>query len=166
MSLIEVLQQLAKSAGQNKEQHIEQVAQQAPPDLFGKGIAEAFRSDQTPAFNQMVGQMFGQSSATQQAGIVNQLIKAVGPAVLAAAVGGALGKMLKTGQTEVTPEQAKQISQADIEKLAGAAQQHSPTVIDQAAAFYAEHPTLVKVLGGVAAAIAINKMRDQLLDRR
>ena len=36
------------------EQHFDQIAQQASPDVMRQGIADALRSDQTPPLGQMV----------------------------------------------------------------------------------------------------------------
>jgi hypothetical protein len=35
--------------------------------VVGQGVADAFRSDQTPPFAQMMGRLFGQSSPQQRA---------------------------------------------------------------------------------------------------
>lgn len=40
----------------------------------------------------MVGQMLGQSNATQQAGLLNQILVSLGLAALSALAGGALGR--------------------------------------------------------------------------
>ncbi|MEJ7711337.1 MAG: hypothetical protein WKF84_16110 [Pyrinomonadaceae bacterium] len=49
---------------------------------FSQGLAEAFRSDQTPPFGNMLGQLFGQSNGPQRASILNTLISLAGPALL------------------------------------------------------------------------------------
>src|SRR3979409_146740 len=62
MGLLDMLQQYVDAApGQPigaASDHFQQVAQSAPPQVVGQGIAEALRSDQTPPFSQMVGQLF------------------------------------------------------------------------------------------------------------
>jgi hypothetical protein len=92
MGLLDILQQAV--SGANPDAHFDQVAKQASTDELGAGLAAAMRSDQTPAFGNMVGQMFGQSSSTQQAGVLNQILATLGPAALSAAAGGALGRNL------------------------------------------------------------------------
>ena len=162
MSLMDLLQQVAGSSMAGNGQHFDQVAQQASPDLLGHGLAEAFRSDATPPFGNMVGQLFGQSNGGQQAGLLNQLIAAAGPAVLASVAGGVLGKMLQPGATQLTPAQASQLSPDQVSQIAARAEQNSSGVIDQIGRFYADHPTLVKTVGGAALAIAMAKMKDRL----
>lgn len=75
------------------EQDFDQVAQNADPEMLEQGLSHAFRSDQTPPFGNMVGQMFGQADSGQRAGMLNQLIGALGPAVIGSILGGRAGGM-------------------------------------------------------------------------
>lgn len=75
------------------EQDFDQISQNADPDMLEQGLSHAFRSDQTPPFGNMVGQMFGQADSGQRAGMLNQLIGALGPAVLGSILGGRAGGM-------------------------------------------------------------------------
>ena len=159
MGLLDLLQQ---ALGGNAETHFDQVAQQAPPEQLGAGLAAAMRSDQTPPFGDMVSQMFGQSSPTQQAGVLNQILAALGPAAATGLAGGALGRMLAPGQSQVTPEQASQLSPAQVSEIAAQAEQTHPGVVDQVSQFYAHHSGLIKVLGGAALAVALAKMKNNL----
>ena len=60
--------------------HFHEVAQNAPPQVVRDGLSQAFRSDQTPPFGQMVGDLFRQANPQQQAGMLNQLRRrAFGP---------------------------------------------------------------------------------------
>jgi hypothetical protein len=162
MGLMDMLLQAANSSMTNHDDHLQQVAQQAPQDLLGHGLAEAFRSDQTPPFPQMAAQLFGQSNSGQQAGMLNSIIGALGPMAIASLAGGALSKMMAPGQTQITPEQASRFTPQQIQEIATHAHEQQPGVIDKLGSFYAEHPTLIKTLGGMAAAIAMSKMKDRL----
>ncbi len=151
--------------------HFEQVAQAAPPDLLQQGLSAMFHSDQTPPFGQMAGQLFGNADTTQQAGMLNRLMAAMGPTVLsslaAGAGGGVLGSILGRlteggGQPPtITPEQASQVTPQQVQQMADHAEQHSPGIIEQMSNFYAEHPALVKSLGGAALAIALSRMAQR-----
>jgi hypothetical protein len=165
MGLMDMLMQAASSSMTNHDDHLQQVAQQAPQDLLGHGLAEAFRSDQTPPFPQMAAQLFGQSNGGQQAGMLNSIIGALGPMAIAGLAGGALSKMMAPGQTQITPEQASRLTPQQVQEIATHAQEQQPSVIDKLGSFYAEHPTLIKTLGGLAAAIAMSKMKDKLTER-
>ena len=59
------------------------MVQSAPRSHLASGLAEAFRSSETPPFGQMLGTLFGNSNGQQRAGILNKLLGAVGPGVLA-----------------------------------------------------------------------------------
>ena len=159
MGLMDLLQQ---ALGGNAETHFDQVAQQAPPEQLGDGLAAAMRSDQTPPFGHMVSQMFGQSSPAQQAGVLNQILAALGPAAATALAGGALGRMMAPGQAQITPEQAAQITPEQVREIAAQAEQTQPGVIDQVSQFYAQHSGLIKVLGGAALAVALAKMKNNM----
>lgn len=169
MGLMDILQQYTNPAGYNPDsahQHFDEVARSAPPEIVGKGVADALRADSTPPFGEMVGQMFGQSNPQQRADVLNQLLRSVGPGVLSALGGGILGRMsapANAGVPQVTPEQASQMTPEQVQEIATRAEQHDPSVLDNIGGFYAQHPQLVKTLGSAALAIALagvaNRMR-------
>jgi hypothetical protein len=130
-------------------------AETTPPEAVADGLAHAFRSDQTPAFPQMVASLFGRSDPNQRAGLLNRLLGAVGPGAMAG-LPGALGGLLGGG--EVGPEQAANVSPQDVEEIAAQAEKQDPSVIDQVSSFYAKHPQVVQALGGLALTIAMQHM--------
>jgi hypothetical protein len=169
MSLIDqvsnVLKQYAGNSTPNTAnatEHFDQVAQSAPQSAIAEGISAAFHSDQTPAFGNLVSTLFSQSSGEQKAGILNHLIAAVGPGTLAQlAGGGALASLLGAGTTQVTPQQAQNISPELVQQVATHAEKADPSIVDKASAFYAQHTTLVKTLGGAALSIALAKVAER-----
>ena len=151
------------------EDHFDQASQSAGGDLLSRGLAAAFRSDQTPAFGRMAGQLFGQSNPNQQAGMLNTMLAGMGPAVLGAllnkggsgGLGGLLGQLTGGGATpQLTPAQASTLTPEQVQVIASHAEQANPGIIDQMSSFYAEHPTLVKTLGSAALSIALAKMAE------
>ena len=145
----------------------DQVAQTAPQSTLANGLAAAFRSDQTPPFGEMVGNLFSGSGGQQQAGLLNTLIAAAGPTVvsqiLSRSGGGGfdLTQLLNRGQTQLAPEQAQQIPPDTVAEIAAHAEQNDPSIIDRISDFYAQHPTLVKTLGGAALSIALAKVAQR-----
>lgn len=150
----------------------DQITQSAPPSALADGLAAAFRSDQTPDFGQMTGQLFNNSSGQQRAGILNTLISVAGPMILsqvlsrrAGSSGGGLSSLidLLSGgqQTQITAEQAEQIPADAVQEIAAQAEKKDPSVIDQVSNFYADHPTLVKTLGAAALTIALAKIAQR-----
>jgi len=160
MGLLDMLAQAVGSG--NGAPQFDQVAQQAPTDVLARGLAAAFRSDQTPAIGSMAGQLFGQSNSGQQAGMINQLMAALGPNVMAGLAGGVLGNVINPGQAQVTPEQATQLTPDQVEQLVNHANEVHPGVADQLGQFYAQHRGLINTLGGIAAGIAMTRMREHL----
>jgi hypothetical protein len=149
--------------GQQGAPQFNQVAQNAPNDVLSKGLSAAFASDQTPDIGSMVSQLFGQSNGTQQAGMLNQLLGTLGPGVMAGLAGGALGSIMKPGQTQITPNQASQLSPQQVQDVVNHANDvHPGGVADQLGAFYAQHRSLINTLGGVAATVAMMKMKDHM----
>jgi hypothetical protein len=144
----------------NAAEHFDQVAQVAPRNVIAEGLAAAFRSDKTPAFGNLVGNLFSQSSGEQKAGILNQLLASAGPGVLAQLAGGATSLPGSAGQ-QITPDQAQAVSPEVVQQLATHAEKSDPSIVDKASAFYAQHSTLVKTLGGAALTIALAKVAER-----
>jgi hypothetical protein len=160
MGILDTLSQ-ALGGGNNSPQ-FDQIAQNAPTEVLAKGLAAAFGSEQTPAIGEMAGQLFGQSNSTQQAGMLNQLIGALGPTVMAGLAGGVLGKVMNPGQTQITPEQAQQLTPEQVQAVVNHANEVHPGVADQLGQFYAQHRGLINTLGGIAASVAMMKMKDHM----
>lgn len=140
----------------------DRVAENASSDDLAQGVSQAFRSNDTPPFPQMLGNLFGNSNSGQQAGMLNQLLGGIGPGVLSSLAGGVLGNILggnhQQTAPQLTPEQASQLSPQQVQEIAQQAQQHNPGIVDRMGEFYAQHPQLVKGLGGAALAIALGHM--------
>ena len=146
------------------ERHYDQVAQHAPPQVMQQGIADALRSDDTPELGQMVRDMFAKAPPDQQAGMLNQILAAVNPGVLAS-MGGVLGGLAKQvggGHAQITPGQVAEVSPTQVQDLANRVEQHNPGIFDRLGEFYAEHPQLVKTLGSAALTIALAKMANRM----
>ena len=145
----------------------DQLAQTAPPSALAEGLAAAFRSDQTPAFGQMVAQLFANAGGQQRASILNTLISALGPTLLSQLLsrggggGGGLSDLLRGGQRQVTPDQAEQISPDTVAQIAEQAEEKDPSIIDRVSDFYSAHPALVKSLGAAALTIALAKIAQR-----
>ena len=167
MGILDILQHYTDPAlapTDRVQEHFDQVARQSDPRDLGNGVAAAFRSDATPPFGQMIGDLFGRSDPQQRAGILNQIVRSVGAGGLASVAGGILGRVLGCGAggatPTITPEQASQISPADASAIAEHAEKKDPTIMDRAGEFYAQHPDLVKGLGAAALAIALGRMHS------
>ena len=164
-SVKDVLSQYTSSStpnNANATEHFDQVSQTASPNVIAEGLAAVFHSDQTPAFGNLVGNLFSRSSGEQKAGLLNQLLASVGPGALAQlAGGGAVASLLGGAGKQITPEQAQNISPDVVQQIAVHAEKNDPSIIDKASAFYAQHPALIKTLGGAALSIALAKVAER-----
>lgn len=163
MGLLDTLVE-AVSGGGNSQQ-FNQIAQDAPTDVLAKGLSAAFGSDQTPAIGNMAAQLFGQSDGAQKAGMLNQLMGALGPTVMAGLAGGVLGKVMSPGQTQITPDQAQQLTPQQVQDVVNHANEVHPGVADHLGQFYAQHRGLINTLGGIAATVAMMKMKDHMANQ-
>jgi hypothetical protein len=147
------------AAPENAHRDYEQVSQHAPPEVVADGLSRAFRSDRTPSFPEMVSNLFSHSDPHQRAGLLNRLLGGVGPGALAGLPGlaGLLG-----GGGQVSPQVAQQVSPEQVQQIASHAEKQNPSVVDQVSSFYAQHPQVVKALGGLALTVAL----QQILRRR
>ena len=144
------------SAPDDPHRDYDEVARHAPPEEVAGGLSQAFRSDRTPAFPEMVSNLFRSSDPNQRAGLLNRLLAGIGPGALAGLPGGLAG--LLGGRGEVTPQQANQISPDQVQVIASHAEKQNPSVVDQVSSFYSQHPQVVKALGGLALTIALQHM--------
>jgi hypothetical protein len=169
MSFMDILKQYtnpSEAHSATSTAHFDEVAQSANPAVVGEGVAAAFRSDQTPPFPDMVAKLFGQSNSQQQAGVVNQLLGSINPAMLSTLAGGVLGRLGTTTGTgsappTLTPAQASQLTPDQVQVIAAHARQHDTGIMDKIGSFYGEHPQLVKSLGGMALALVLGKMASK-----
>ena len=142
--------------------HFDQVAQAAPTSVIAEGLTAAFNSDKTPAFGQMLSSLFSNSTGDQKVGMVNQLLNSVSPGTLTQILSGAgLAGLLGAGKTQLTPDQAQKLSPEVVQQLATHVQSSNPSVVESVSNFYAQHPTLVKTLGGAALTVALAKIAER-----
>jgi len=136
----------------------------APSSQLSEGLAEAFRSDQTPPFASMLSHLFGRSPAMQKSSVLNTLVATLGPALvsqlLARHGAGHAATQLQNGGA-ISPEQAEQIPATSIEAVAAEAEKSDPSIVDRISKFYADQPALVKTLGGLALTVAMAKIAQR-----
>ena len=162
--LSNVLKQYTGGSNQNLanvSEHFDQVAQAAPQGAIAEGLSEVFRSNQTPAFGSLVGSLFSQSNGEQKAGMLNHLIGSLGPAALSNIAGGGALANLLGGATQITPQQAQNVPPELVEQMATHAEKADPSIVDRASSFYAQHPTLVKSLGGAALSMVLTRVAQR-----
>jgi len=141
----------------------------APAATLSEGLAEAFRSQQTPPFASMLSQLFGRSPSTQKTNIVNTLVATLGPALvsqLLAKYGASRAAKEVENSAGVSPDVAEQIPERSIEAVAAEAEKKDPSIVDRVSKFYADQPALIKTLGGLALTVAMAKVAQRQAQRR
>jgi len=159
----DLVKQFSGGGGATGEQ-LTQLAGTVPESSVASSLAEVFRSPQTAPFAQLASQLFSNSNGQQQASVLNSLVAAVGPEVLAKVTGSAsspLASLLAGNQSPITPEQAAAIKPEDIQTLAEHAEQSDPSIIDKLSSLYAAHPQLIQGLGAAAVAIALKHITEK-----
>jgi hypothetical protein len=157
-----------KDAPPSVHDDFDAVARNAPPADMADGIAAAFRSDHTPPFGDMLGQLLGQSAGSQRAGILNTLLAAAGPAVVASVLGrfgmGSGGKGVGEGGT-IDEATAAKVPPGAVTEIAAAAEKKDPSIVDRVSQAYAQQPQIVKTLGKVALTVALAQMAKKQFAR-
>jgi hypothetical protein len=133
----------------------DQAARSVPPASLATALSHTFQSDQTPPFEQMVAALFQNSTPEQKAGLLKQLAAALGPGALASLGAGAA---VAPAGGAVTTQQAQQVTPQQVQDLAQQAAAKNPSIVDAAASFYAQHPTLVKTIGAGALALLMSRL--------
>jgi hypothetical protein len=132
---------------------------------MSEGLAEPFRSNQTPPFASMLSQLFARSPSNQKTDVLNTLVATLGPALvsrlLARHGANRAATELQGGNKGIFPEIAEQIPSASIEAVAAEAEKKDPSIVDRISQFYAEQPALVKTLGGLALTVAMAKVAQR-----
>lgn len=163
MGLLDTLAQALNNAASPDGQHIDAVTREAPKEELGRGMAEAFRSNETPPFADMVGALFEKASPEQRAAMLNAMVEKLGPGALAGVAGGALAGHEGADTPAISLDKASQMSTNDVRDVANTAQAGEPGLMDRMGQFYAEHPELVKTLGAGALMVVLAKMKNNLL---
>ena len=170
MGLLDVLNQYAQQQDRPPPEVFEdfdRVSSEASADDISFGLEDAFQSDATPPFEQMVGQLYEQSDEDTRAGLLNEILGSLGGGNTVASglggglAGGVLGGILrKIGQRDarVSPRDVRDIPARDIEVAAAEAARQNPGVVQTISRFYARHPQLVQTLGQAALGILMSGM--------
>jgi hypothetical protein len=148
----------------NAEGGAAQTVQSAPQSAIANGLAEVFRSGETAPFAQQASQLFANSNGSQQANVLNALLAAAGPAVLAKLGGSSSLSGLLGSPGTITAEQAASVNPDEVQALAEHAEKQDPSIIDRISEVYSAHPQMIQALGAAALALAaahISKSQQQ-----
>ncbi len=162
MGMMEILGRYADTKRHAPPPEIEsdfsEIAHQAAPDALQDGIAEAFRSDATPPFEEMVARLFEHSEPSVRAGLLDNLLAGLSPS--ASGSRGGLAEVWRryAEGARVSPARAANVDPLEVQEVARQARRQNPGVLERVSRFYAHHPELVRRLGSVAMGIALSKI--------
>ena len=85
----------------------------------------------------------------------------VGGAGAIAATGGQQGEVVRGPAMTVPPDVAAQVTPAQVQDIAHAAEKQDPGVLDRVGQYYAQHPDVIKVLGAGALAVVLGHIAQR-----
>ena len=62
----------------------------------------------------------------------------------------------------LSPSHAAHVTPNQLQEIAAGTEKTDPSIFDKIGAYYAQHPKVVKVLGGAAAAIGLGQMANRI----
>lgn len=151
-----ILNQYAEGSGkvdrQQARNDYDQIASTVPPGLLGALIGPSLSSLGNDQVHERIFNSATEMTPQQRGGFLSQILGGLRGSGID--VGSFLQMIGVSNAVEQNPEQA---SPEDVAKVAAQTERTNPTIFQQAMSFFAEHPTLVKVLGTMAiTAIARN----------
>ncbi len=151
-----------EAAGDVKS-HFNEAAHVAPQSDIASSLASMFRSDQTPPFAQLVGQLFGNSNGGQRANLLNTLLAGGAGAGMLSQLARSAGISIPGGGTppHVTADAAAKISPGMVQEAAAQAEQRDPSIVDRVSEIYAQHPALINSLGAAAMSMALSHLANR-----
>ncbi len=149
-----ILNQYESGAAPDREQaraHYDEIANAVPRDVLAETIGPAVGSLDSAHVERKIEQSAAAMTPDQRGSFLQSLLAGLGAGTALPAILARIGASpaVATDPTRATPQ--------DVAKVATYAKDNRPEIFQKAMAFYAEHPTLVKVLGTLAiASIAKN----------
>jgi len=144
-----ILNQYHSGAMPSREEahaHYDEIARSVPPSVLAQTIGPALESMDTEHLREKITAAAAQMTPEQRAAFLQQILAGLGGA------GGAAAAVAKAGASPSVAQDPSSATPQDVGNVATYAKEHQPEIFRRATEFYAQHPTLVKVLGTVAIA--------------
>ncbi len=164
MGMMEILGRYAEPRRSILPRDVEQdfgsVVHEAGLDAMQDGIAEAFRADETPEFEEMVATLFEHSDPHVRAGLLDSLLAGLAPSARFQGGGSALSDVWRKyhAGARVPVDRTAEVAPADVEDVARHAREENSGVLERVSRFYARHPGVVRSLGAVAMNIVLARI--------
>lgn len=144
-----ILNQYQGGATPSREEahaHYDEIAKSVPTDVLAQTIGPALESLDTAHLKEKITQTASQMTPDQRGAFLQQILAGLGGA------GGIGAALANAGASPSLAQDPTTASPQDVGSVAAYAKEHQPELFRRATEFYAQHPTLVKVLGTVAIA--------------
>ena len=135
-------------------EHYDEIARNVPPNVLASTIGPALSGLDPQHLEQRIAQSASAMTPEQRGSFLQTILGGLA----AGSAGGGLPSLLnRIGASPSIATNPEQASPEDVAKVTTYAKENQPDVFHRAMEFYAQHPTLVKVLGTLAiASIAKN----------
>jgi len=123
-----------------------------------RGLATAFRSQQTPPFPEIIARAFARLRLAQRVRVLKCMLRSVGPLAFPVVGAGVFVQCIARAGWDglsVTTEDALRVSGAQVMDLARYVEQANPRVIEQVSAILARDPNVLALIGASVAAVAL-----------
>lgn len=142
------------------EHDFEEVLHEAGPGALEEAFAEAFRSEETPPFEEMVAKLFEGSDASTRAGLLDNLLAGLQPSALGTMRGTVFADVLRryAAGARVAPARAAEVDPEHVREAALQARRQNPGVLERVSRFYARHPEAMRHLGNDVMAIVLSRL--------
>jgi hypothetical protein len=145
-SILNQYQGGAMPSREDAHAHYDEIAKSVPTDVLAQSIGPALESMDTAHLKDKITQAAAQMTPEQRSAFLQQILAGLGGA-------GGLGAVLtRAGASPSLAQDPTTATPQDVGSVAAYAKEHQPELFRRATEFYAQHPTLVKVLGTVAIA--------------
>jgi len=145
-SILNQYQSGAMPSREEAQAHYDEIARSVPPSVLAQTIGPALESMDTEHLREKITAAAAQMTPEQRAAFLQQILAGLGGA------GGAAAAVAKAGASPTVAQDPSSAPPQDVGNVATYAKEHQPEIFRRATEFYAQHPTLVKVLGTVAIA--------------
>lgn len=140
------------SSREEAHAHYDQIADKVPQSVLASTIGPALGTLESPEVERRVSRSAAQMTPQQRGGLLGSLIGAL------PAAGGLSGLLSRIGVPPTLAQNPEAASPEDVGRVAAYTKDNHSEVFNRAMGFYAEHPTLVKVMGTLAVAAIAKRL--------
>jgi hypothetical protein len=146
-----ILDQYKAGAMPSREEahlHYDEIARTVPTDVLAQSIGPALQTMDTQHLKEKIAQAAAQMTPQQRSAFMREILGGL----TAGSDASLASEVTRAGVSPSVAQDPSTATPQDVGSIAAYAKEHQPELFRRATEFYAQHPTLVKVLGTVAIA--------------